>query len=145
MPSAMKHVRQFAPLTDQVLVGVTRLTAEPGEGEMVADVVITDPDGEVLVELHRVQFRRITPERPVLEELDRLWMEGEFEPRPRRHPAGRHQALSGERVFLVAAGEESAQWGRDYATRRGTKQMANGRCIAAGVCGRYDFIARSNS
>jgi acyl transferase domain-containing protein/NADPH:quinone reductase-like Zn-dependent oxidoreductase/acyl carrier protein len=123
VPSGMKHVRQFAPLTDQVLVGVTRLTAEPGEGELVADVVITDPDGEVLVELHRAQFRPITPGRPVLEKLDRLWMGGEFEPRPRRHPAGRHQALAGERVFLVAAGEESAHWGRDYATRRGTEQL----------------------
>ena len=123
VPAGMKHVRQFAPLTDQVLVGVTRVAPQPGEADLVADVVITDLDGEVLVELHRVQFRPITPARPVLEELDRLWMEGAFDPRPRRHPAGRAQALAGERAFLVAAGDQSTNWARDYATERGTEQL----------------------
>ena len=123
VPAGMKHVRQFAPLTDQVLVGVTRVAPQPGEADLVADVVITDLDGEVLVELHRVQFRPITPARPVLEELDRLWMEGAFDPRPRRHPAGRAQALAGERAFLVAAGDESTNWARGYATERGTEQL----------------------
>ena len=43
------------------------LRRSSGEAKLVADVVITDPDGEVLIELHRVQFRPITPARPVLE------------------------------------------------------------------------------
>jgi acyl transferase domain-containing protein/NADPH:quinone reductase-like Zn-dependent oxidoreductase/acyl carrier protein len=119
VPAAVRHVRQFASLTDRVLVGVTRLAPEPGEAELVADVVITDPDGEVLVELHGVQFRPISPPRPVLEELDRLWMEAVFEPRSPRDPAGRADALAGERVFLVAAGEESTPWAREYASHRG--------------------------
>ena len=123
VPAAMRHVRQFAALTDQVLVGVTRLTPQPGEPELVADIVITDPDGEVLVELHRVQFRPITPPRPVLEELDRLWVEATFESRSRRDEAGRADALAGERAFIVAAGEESTQWARDYAAKRGTDQV----------------------
>ena len=123
LPVGMRRVRQFAALTEQVLVGVTRLAPEPGEAELVADIVITDPDGEVLVELHRVQFRPITPPRPVFEELDRLWIEAMFEPRSPRDPAGRADALAGERVFVVAAGEESTDWARDYATHRGTKQL----------------------
>ncbi len=121
VPAGMRHVRQFAALTDEVLVGVTRLAPEPGEAELVADVVITGPDGEVLVELHRVQFRPITPSRPVLEELDRLWLEGVFEPRASRDPNGRADALAGERVFVVAAGAESTRWARDYASHRGTE------------------------
>ena len=104
-------------------MGVTRVAPQPGEADLLADVVITDLDGEALVELHRVQFRPITPARPVLEELDRLWMEGAFDPRPRRHPAGRAQGLAGERAFLVAAGDESTNWARDYATERGTEQL----------------------
>ncbi len=121
VPAAMRHVRQFAALTDEVLVGVTRLTPEPGEAELVADVVITGPDGEVLVELHRVQFRPITPARPLLEELDRLWLEGVFEPRAFRDPDARDDALAGERAFVVAAGAESTRWACDYATHRGTE------------------------
>ncbi len=123
VPAGMRHVRQFAALTDDVLVGVTRLTPQPGEAELVADVVITGPDGEVLVELHRVQFRPITPARPVLEELDRLWLEGVFEPRASRDPDGRADALAGERAFVVAAGAESTGWARDYATRRGAEAV----------------------
>ena len=123
VPAAMKHVRQFAALTDQVLVGVTRLTPQPGEAQLVADVVITDPDGEVLIELHRVQFRPITPPRAVLEELDRLWMEMVFELRPPRDPADQADALAGERAFLVAAGEESTRLAREYANQRGVKQL----------------------
>ena len=96
---------------------------EPGEAELVADFVITDPDGQVLVELHRVQFRPLTPPRPVLEELDRLWVEATFEPRSPRDEAGRADALAGERAFIVAAGEESTQWARDYAAQRGTDQV----------------------
>ncbi|HTQ19874.1 SDR family NAD(P)-dependent oxidoreductase, partial [Mycobacterium sp.] len=121
VPAGMKHVRQFAPLTDQVLVGVTRLAPEPKEAALVADVVITDPNGEVLVELHRVQFRPITPSRPVLEELERLWMEPVFEERPPRHTAAKATALAGERMLLIAAGEQSTSWARDYATERGTE------------------------
>jgi len=123
VPVGMRRVRQFGALTEQVLVGVTRLAPEPAEAELVADIVITDPDNEVLVELHRVQFRPITRPRPVLEELDRLWIEAMFEPRSPRDQAGRADALAGERVFVVAAGEESTDWARDYATRRGTKQL----------------------
>lgn len=121
VPAGMRHVRQFAPLTDQVLVGVSRVAPQPGEAALVADVVITDPNGEVLVELHRVQFRPITPTRPVLEELDRLWMEPVFEERPRRHPAAKAAAMAGERVLLVAAGDQSVSWAREYAARRGTE------------------------
>jgi acyl transferase domain-containing protein/NADPH:quinone reductase-like Zn-dependent oxidoreductase/acyl carrier protein len=123
VPAGMRHVRQFAPLTDQVLVGVTRVAPEPGEADLVADVVITDPSGEALVELHRVQFRPISPARPVLEELDRLWLEEAFEDRPRRHPAARHAAMAGERVLLVVAGSESTSWAADYAAARGTEQL----------------------
>jgi NADPH:quinone reductase-like Zn-dependent oxidoreductase/acyl carrier protein len=114
-------VRQFGALTDRVLVGVTRLAPAPAEAELVADVVITDPDGEVLVELHRVVFRPLSPRRPRLEELDRLWTEPVFEPRSPRDPAGRVEALAGEQVFLVAAGAESTQWAREYATHRGAE------------------------
>ena len=123
VPAGMRHVRQFGALTDQVLVGVARRAPEPGEAELVADFVITDPDGQVLVELHRVQFRPLTPPRPVLEELDRLWVEATFEPRSPRDEAGRADALAGERAFIVAAGEESTQWARDYAAQRGTDQV----------------------
>jgi acyl transferase domain-containing protein/NADPH:quinone reductase-like Zn-dependent oxidoreductase/acyl carrier protein len=123
VPAAVRHVRQFAALTDEVLVGVTRLTPEPGEAELVADVVITGPDGEVLVELHRVQYRPITPPRPMLDELDRLWLEGVFEPRASRDPYGRDDALAGERAFIIAAGAESTRWARDYATHRGTEAL----------------------
>ena len=120
VPAAIRHVRQFADLPDRVLAGVTRLAPRPGEAKLVADVVLTDPDGQVLVELHRVQLRPISPRKPVLSELDRLWFEPLFEPREPRDPAGRAEALASERVFLVAAGEESTQWARDYATHRDT-------------------------
>ena len=81
VPAAIRHVRQFADLPDRVLAGVTRLAPWPGEAKLVADVVLTDPDGQVLVELHRVQLRPISPRKPVLSELDRLWFEPLFEPR----------------------------------------------------------------
>src|SRR5271156_5940977 len=119
VPAAVRHVRQFAGLPDQILVGVTRLAPEPGEANLVADVVLTDPDGQVLIELHRVQFRPISPRPPLLRELDRLWVEPVFEPREPRDPAAQAEALANEQVFLVAAGEESTQWARDYARRRG--------------------------
>ena len=123
VPAAVRHVRQFGALPDEVLVGVTRLAPEPGEAQLVADLVITEADGRVLIELHRVQFRPLSPRPPVLTELDRLWIEPLFEPREPRDPAGREKALASERVFLVAAGEESTQWARDYANQRGTEQL----------------------
>ena len=121
VPAAVRHVRQFAALNDQVLVGVTRVAPEPGEAKLVADVVLTDGDGQMLIELHRVQFVPISPRPPVLSQLDQLWVEALFEPRQPRDPDGRPEALGGERVFLVAAGEESTQWACDYATQRGTE------------------------
>ncbi len=123
VPAAVRHVRQFAALSDHVLVGVTRVASESGEAKLVADVVLTDPAGQVLVELHRVQFLPVSPRRPFLSELDRLWLEPLFEPREPRDSAGRANALALERVFLVAAGEESARCARDYATQRGTEQL----------------------
>lgn len=123
VPAAVRHVRQFGALPDEVLVGVTRLAPEPGEAQLVADVVITAADGRVLIELHRVQFRPLSPRPPALGELERLWIEPLFEPREPRDSAGRADALAGERVFLVAAGEESTQWARDYANQRGTEQL----------------------
>ena len=123
VPAAVRHVRQFGALPDEVLVGVTRLAPEPGEAQLVADLVITEADGRVLIELHRVQFRPLSPRPPVLTELDRLWIEPLFEPLGPRDPAGREKALASERVFLVAAGEESTQWARDYANQRGTEQL----------------------
>jgi len=127
VPAAIKHVRQFAPLTDQVLVGVSRLAPEPGEAGLVADAVITAPDGEVLVELHRVQFRPISPPRQVLDELDRLWLEGVFEPQSQRDPAGRADALAGEHVFVVAAGEGCTRWAREYASHHGAELALTAR------------------
>ena len=118
VPAAIRHVRQFADLPDRVLAGVTRLAPRPGEAKLVADVVLTDQDGQVLIELHRVQLRPISPRKPVLSELDRLWFEPLFEPRQPRDPAGRATALVSERVFLVVAGAESTQWACDYATQR---------------------------
>lgn len=121
VPAAVRRVRQFADLPNEVLVGVTRVAPQPGEPKLVADVVLTDLDGQVLIELHRVQFRPISPRLPVLGELDRLWTEPLFELRPPRDPAGRAEALIGERVLLVAAGAESTRWACDYATQRGAE------------------------
>jgi acyl transferase domain-containing protein/NADPH:quinone reductase-like Zn-dependent oxidoreductase len=118
VPAAVRHVRQFAALPDEVLVGVTRLASQPGEARLVADVVFIDPDGQVLIELHRVQFRPISPRPPLLGELDRLWFEPLFEPREPRDPASQSEALANERVFVIAAGEESTQWASAYAARR---------------------------
>jgi acyl transferase domain-containing protein/NADPH:quinone reductase-like Zn-dependent oxidoreductase/acyl carrier protein len=123
VPAAVRRVRQFAALTDQVMVGVTRRAPRSGEAPLVADVVLTDTDGEVLVELHRVQFRPISPRSPMLNELDRLWVEPVFEPRPPRDPDGRDKALAGERALLVAAGDASSEWAREYADERGTDQL----------------------
>jgi acyl transferase domain-containing protein/NADPH:quinone reductase-like Zn-dependent oxidoreductase len=123
VPAAVRRVRQFGDLPDQVLVGVTRLTPRPGEPRLVADVVLTDVDGRVLIELHRVQFRPLNPSPAMLSELDRLWVEPVIEQREPRDPAGRDEALAGERVFLVAAGEESTNWARDYAARRDVEQL----------------------
>jgi acyl transferase domain-containing protein/NADPH:quinone reductase-like Zn-dependent oxidoreductase/acyl carrier protein len=123
VPAAVRHVRQFAALPGQVLVGVTRLAPQPGEPKLVADVVLTDAGGQVLIELHRVQFLPINPRPPVLSQLDKLWLEPLFEPREPRDSAGRANALALERAFLVAAGEESAGWARDYATERGSEQL----------------------
>jgi acyl transferase domain-containing protein/NADPH:quinone reductase-like Zn-dependent oxidoreductase len=123
VPAAVRHVRQFGALSDRVNVGVMRCTPEPGEAPLVADVVLTDADGEVLVEMHRVQFRPISPRSPMLNELDRLWAEPVWEPRPPRDPDGRADALAGERVLLVAAGDESAEWARGYADERGTDRL----------------------
>jgi acyl transferase domain-containing protein/NADPH:quinone reductase-like Zn-dependent oxidoreductase len=120
VPASVRHVRQFAPLPDEVVVGVTRCAPRPGEAPLVADVVLTNTDGEVLVELHRVQFRPITPPSSVLSDLDRLWVELVFEPRAPRNPDGRAEALAGERVLLVAAGDESADWAHRYADERGS-------------------------
>jgi acyl transferase domain-containing protein/NADPH:quinone reductase-like Zn-dependent oxidoreductase len=118
VPAAVRHVRQFAALPDQVLAGVTRLASQPGEAQLVADVVFTDPDGQVLIELHRVQFQPISRRPPLLGELDRLWFEPLFEAREPRDPAGQSEALANERVFLVAAGEESTRWACAYAAQR---------------------------
>ena len=123
VPASVRHVRQFGALTDRVNVGVMRCTPEPGEAPLVADVVLTDADGEVLVEMHRVQFRPISPRSQTLNELDGLWIEPVFEPRPPRDPDGRADALAGERVLLVAAGDESAEWARDYADERATDSL----------------------
>ncbi|MBV8790348.1 MAG: SDR family NAD(P)-dependent oxidoreductase, partial [Mycobacterium sp.] len=123
VPASVRHVRQFAPLTDQVMVGVMRCAPEPGEAALVADVVLTDEGGQVLVELHRVQFRPISPQSPMLNELDRLWVEPVFQPRAPRDPERRAEALAGERVFLIAAGDESIEWARGYARERGTDEV----------------------
>jgi acyl transferase domain-containing protein/NADPH:quinone reductase-like Zn-dependent oxidoreductase/acyl carrier protein len=121
VPAAVRHVRQFADISDQVLVGVNRLAARPGEAKLVADVVLTDSDGRVLIELHRVQFRPISPRPPVVSELDRLWIEPLFEPRQPRDESSRAEAMASERVLLFAAGEESSLWARGYATQRGAE------------------------
>ena len=123
VPAAVRHVRQFAELPDQVLVGVTRLAARSGEAKLVADVVLTDSEGDVLIELHRVQFRPISPRPAVLTELDRLWIEPLFEPCEPRDAESLDSALAGERVFVVAAGGESTRWAAHYARQRGTSQV----------------------
>ena len=123
VPAAVRHVRQFAELPDQVLVGVTRLAPRSGEAKLVADVVLTDSEGNALIELHRVQFRPISPRPAVLTELDRLWIEPLFEPREPRDAEGLRAALASERVFVVAAGGESTQWAAHYAAQRGTWQV----------------------
>ncbi len=123
VPAAVRHVRHFAELTDHIMVGVTRRDAEPGEANLVADVVLGDWEGNVLVELHRVQFRPISPRPPVLNELERYWVEPVFEPRPARDPAGGREALAGERVLVIAAGDGSKPFARDYARERGTRQL----------------------
>ncbi|WP_046316733.1 type I polyketide synthase [Mycobacterium sp. UM_Kg1] len=121
VPAAIQHVRQFAAIPDQVMVGVTRVTPQPGEAELVADVVLTDPEGHVVVELHRAQFRSISPATPARGELERLWIEPVFEPREARD--SRDQTATGERVLVIAAGQESAAWALDYASARGTRQV----------------------
>ncbi|HTX96008.1 MAG TPA: KR domain-containing protein, partial [Mycobacterium sp.] len=118
VPAGVRHVRQFGVLPDHVLVGVTRQDPRPGEPELVADVVLTDLDDRVLIELHRVQFRPISPRPPVLTRLERLWAEPRFEAREARDVIGRDQALAGERVLVIAAGESSTGWADDYAARR---------------------------
>ena len=126
VPAAVRHVRHFAELPDHVMVGVTRRDAEPGEAKLVADVVLTDWEGHVLIELHRVQFRPISPQPPVLNELEKYWVEPVFQPRPARDPAGGAsivEALAGERVLVIAAGDASKTFARDYARERGTRQL----------------------
>lgn len=122
VPAAVRHVRQFAELPDQVLVGVTRLAPRSGEAKLVADVVLADSTGEVLIELHRVQFRPISPRPAVFNELDRLWVEPLFEPRQPRDGASLDAALASERVFVVAAGGESSPWAARYAVQHCTWQ-----------------------
>jgi acyl transferase domain-containing protein/NADPH:quinone reductase-like Zn-dependent oxidoreductase/NADP-dependent 3-hydroxy acid dehydrogenase YdfG/acyl carrier protein len=123
VPAAVRHVRHFAELPDHVMVGVTRREAEPGEANLVADVVLADWEGHVLIELHRVQFQPISPRPPVLNELDRYWVEPVFEPRPPRDAAGGAAALAGERVLVIAAGDGSKPFARDYARERGTRRL----------------------
>ncbi|OBH21166.1 type I polyketide synthase [Mycolicibacter sinensis] len=123
VPAAIQHVRQFAAIPDQVIVGVTRVAPQPGEADLVADVVLTDPEGHVVLELHRAQFRPISPRPPVLSELERHWVEPVFEPRKGRDCSGQDQTAAAERVLVVAAGQESARWALDYATARGAQQV----------------------
>ncbi len=122
VPAGARYVRQFAALPDQVLVAVTRRDPQPGEPELVADVVLSDLDGVVLLELHRVQFRPISPRRPVLARLEKLWAEPRFESREPRDPAAMDAALATERVMVISAGEASTDWADDYAARRGAKR-----------------------
>lgn len=123
VPAAIQHVRQFAAIPDQVIVGVTRIMPLPGEAELVADVVLTDPEGQVVIELHRAQFRPISPRPPVLSELERLWLEPVFEPREDRDYGRRNETVTAERVWVLAAGQESARWAQEYAAARGTQQV----------------------
>lgn len=143
VPAAVRHVRQFGPLTERVMVGVMRRAPQPGEAPLVADVVLTDPDGEVLVELHRVQFRPLSPRSLVLDELDRLWVEPVFEPRPPRDTDGLGEALAGERALVIAAGDESVEWARGYADERGTDQLLTVHGgDPAQICGHVDAELR---
>lgn len=80
VPAAVRSVRQFAPIPDQVQVRVFRQTPKRGESDLVADIVLATLEGQSVLELSRVQFRPITPRQPVLTELEPLWYEAVIAP-----------------------------------------------------------------
>lgn len=75
VPAAVARVRQFRAVPPLVEARVTRLVPLPGEADLVADIVLAEPAGEVVMELARVQFRPIAPRPSALAELDGLWYE----------------------------------------------------------------------
>lgn len=88
VPAAVRHVRQFGPLTGTVQIGVTRLAPIAGETSLVADVVICDEAGAALLELHRAQFASLTPatRNCLPSNYLRSWRAGR--PAPPRPPRG---------------------------------------------------------
>lgn len=80
VPAAIKSVRQFQAIPDQVVVRVIPKTPRPGEADLIADIALTTPEGESVLELTRVQFRPISPRLPVLKELAGMWYEPVYTP-----------------------------------------------------------------
>ena len=110
VPAAVASVRQFGPIPDQVHVLVSRLTPRIGEADMVADIVLTSPAGESVIELSRVQFRPITPRQPLLNELEPLWYESVFTPLASPEAVAAAETAAPPTLFVIGLGESTRRW-----------------------------------
>lgn len=135
VPAAIHSVRQFAPLTEKVTVNVSRCKPQPGETDLVADIILMNENGESLLEFSRVQFSPIAPRLPVMSELDSLLYESEFIPlntveqetlssdsetesvdtvqtdtsTPNKEKS-LHELINDNVLFIVGTGEETQPW-----------------------------------
>ncbi len=112
VPAAVRSVRQFGAIPDQVRVWVGRQVPRPGEADLVADITLATLDGASVIELSRVQFLPITPQPPVLNELEGLWYESVYEPlvEEATDAAAIDQADSPQLLFVVGAGPATETW-----------------------------------
>lgn len=110
VPAAVRSVRQFGSLPDEVRVIVSRQAPRPGEAEMVADIFLATSAGECVLELSRVQFRPITPRLPLLNELDPFWYESLIAPVESLVASGAETAGELPALFVVGMGEATRSW-----------------------------------
>lgn len=122
VPAAVASVRQFREVPSRLEARVTRLDPAPGEADLVADIVLAEPGGEVVLELARVQFRPIAPRPSALTELESLWYEPIQLPLP---PLPVGAAAVTPALLVLALGEGAEYWAERLAF------AADGRAIVA--------------
>ncbi|MBF6170827.1 type I polyketide synthase [Nocardia blacklockiae] len=114
VPAAIGRVRWTGPLPADPMVVVTRDASDP----LRADIRLASVAGAVALSLTGVQFRTLTPRRPLSEQLDELYYEPVWEIVSDAADPAPAPATDTEALVVINLGAEISQRAKEIASTR---------------------------